>query len=217
MKTSNQEMHPLYSVAVDDAVGMLIADHKRVASLFADFKRLTDEGRDEEKASVVKKICKELTVHTQLEEELFYPAVRKATGDEDQVDEALVEHAGAKQLIAQLQRADPSEDLYDAKVTVLAEQIDHHVEEEEGSMFPKARYAGLDTLKLGAAMQARKAELLSGASGRAAPMRTPSEFEVDADGEESDIEQRTKGSRPKATKKQLKKKPSVATKKSRRR
>jgi hemerythrin superfamily protein len=168
MKTSNQEMHPLHDVSAQDAIGMLIADHKRVASLFADFKRLTDEGRDKEKASVVEEICQELTVHTQLEEELFYPAVRKATNDEDQMDEALVEHAGAKQLISQLQGADPSDDLYDAKVTVLAEQIDHHVEEEEGSMFPKARYSRLDTIKLGAVMLARKKELSSGAPGRAA-------------------------------------------------
>jgi hemerythrin superfamily protein len=168
MKSSNQEMHPLHDVSAQDAIGMLIADHKRVASLFADFKRLTDEGRDKEKASVVEKICQELTVHTQLEEELFYPAVRKATNDEDQMDEALVEHAGAKQLIAQLQGADPGDDFYDARVTVLAEQIDHHVEEEEGSMFPKARFSRLDTAKLGAVMLARKKELASGAPGRAA-------------------------------------------------
>jgi hemerythrin superfamily protein len=216
MKTSNQEMHPLHAVAVDDAVGMLIADHKRVASLFADFKRLTDEGRDEEKASVVQEICKELTVHTQLEEELFYPAVRKAAGDEDQVDEALVEHAGAKQLIAQLQGADPSEDLYDAKVTVLAEQIDHHVEEEEGSMFPKARYAGLDTLKLGAAMVARKAELLSGAPSRPAAARAPDKGSA-PEAEEEDIAETSKVSRSKGAKKPTKKKSTAAAKKLRRR
>jgi hypothetical protein len=94
------------------------------------------------------------------------------------MDEAVVEHAGAKQLIAQLQGADPGDELYDARVTVLGEQIDHHVEEEEGSMFPKARFAGIDTLELGAAMLARKAELLNGAP--------PREAATDAGEEEED-------------------------------
>jgi hemerythrin superfamily protein len=101
MKTSNQEMHPLHAESTDDAIGMLIADHKRVAGLFADFNRLTEEGRDTAKASVVEEICLELTVHTQLEEQLFYPAARRAIKDEDQLDEAVVEHAAAKQLISQ--------------------------------------------------------------------------------------------------------------------
>ena len=101
MKTSNQEMHPLHDVVPDDAIGMLVADHKRVANLFADFERMGDEGRTDEKAAIVRSICQELTLHAQLEEELFYPAVRKAIDDDDQIDEALVEHAGAKQLIAQ--------------------------------------------------------------------------------------------------------------------
>ncbi len=169
MKISNQEMNPLHEVSPEDAIGMLVADHKRVASLFADFKRLTDEGRDAGKAPIVEQICRELTIHAQLEEELFYPAVRAAIDDADQVDEAVVEHAGAKELIAQLENARPDDDLYDAKVTVLGEQIDHHVEEEEGSMFPKARYAGLDTQTLGAAMLKRRAELQKGASKPPAP------------------------------------------------
>src|ERR1700761_487740 len=116
MKSTNQEMHPLYGIALDDAIDMLIADHKRVANLFADFKRLTDSGDEKKKAGIVERICQELTLHAQLEEELFYPAVREVTGDEDQVDEAVVEHAGAKFLIAQLQSADAA-DLYAAKVT----------------------------------------------------------------------------------------------------
>ena len=170
MKTTNQEMNPLYDVSPQDAIGMLIADHKRVANLFADFKRLTDEdGSSKAKAAVVAQICQELTVHTQLEEEIFYPAVRKATHDDDPMDEALVEHAGAKQLIAQLKDAASDEDLYDARVTVLREQIDHHVDEEEGSMLPKARYSGVDTAELGAAMLTRKAEILAGEPEGAAP------------------------------------------------
>ena len=182
MKSTNQEMHPLYGIAPDDAIDMLIADHKRVANLFADFKRLTDLDDEKAKARVVELICQELTVHAQLEEELFYPAVREVTGDEDQVDEAVVEHAGAKFLIAQLQSADPEEELFDAKVTVLGEQINHHVEEEEGSMFPKARHSGLDAAALGARMLARKAELQG---GPAAAVRPPDSDELDEDEEEA--------------------------------
>ena len=142
-----------------DAVDMLTADHRRVAKLFAEFEALKEEGTDEEKSSIVARICEELTVHTALEEEIFYPAVRKAIGDDDLMDEAIVEHAGAKNLIAQLQAADPDDELYDAKVTVLGEQIDHHVTEEEGSMFPQAKGKGVDTLSLGGEMLARKSEL----------------------------------------------------------
>jgi hemerythrin superfamily protein len=162
VKTNNQEMNPAHGLSSEDAIDILIADHKRVAKLFAEFRRLSAEGRDEEKGPLVQQICRELTVHTQLEEEIFYPAVRKATRDDAQMDESLVEHAGAKQLIAQLAGAHPEDDLFDAKVTVLAEQIDHHVDEEEGSMFPKARYSGLDTLRLGAALVARRSELIAG-------------------------------------------------------
>jgi len=169
MKSSNQEMQPLHDLSTQDAIDILIADHKRVSNLFAAFTRLTGEGHDKERGSVVRQICQELTVHTQLEEELFYPAVRKATKDDDQIDEALVEHAGAKQLISKLTAADPGDDLYDARVTVLQEQIDHHVEEEEGSMFPKARYSGVNTLELGAALLARRSELMSGYMQRDAP------------------------------------------------
>jgi CO dehydrogenase/acetyl-CoA synthase beta subunit len=86
--------------------------------------------------------------------------VRKAIGDSDLMDEALVEHAGAKDLIAQLEDASPNNNLYDAKVTVLGEQIDHHVKEEEGSMFPKAKKAKLDTEALGATMLKRKMALI---------------------------------------------------------
>jgi len=146
---------------VQDAVELLMADHHRVARLFAEFDALKDEGSDEAKSALVTQICQELTVHTAIEEEIFYPAVRKAIEDEDLMDEALVEHAGAKELIAQLQAAHPDDDLYDAKVTVLGEQIDHHVQEEEGSMFPQAKGSGVDTMSLGAALLKRKAELLA--------------------------------------------------------
>jgi len=144
-----------------DAIDMLMADHQRVAKLFAEFENLKDDGSDEQKAALVGTICQELLVHTALEEEIFYPAVRKAIDDGDLMDEAVVEHAGAKQLIAQLLAADPDDEMYDAKVTVLGEQIDHHVEEEEGSMFPQAKGSDVDTIALGEEMVARKAELMA--------------------------------------------------------
>ena len=143
-----------------DAIAMLTADHKKVKKLFSEFDKLQEEGSHEEKSSIVEQICNELKIHTELEEEIFYPAVRKAIDDSDLMDEALVEHAGAKDLIAQLEEASPNNDLYDAKVTVLGEQIDHHVKEEEGSMFPKAKKAKLDTEALGATMLKRKMALM---------------------------------------------------------
>jgi hemerythrin superfamily protein len=143
-----------------DAIELLIADHRRVAKLFAEFHALKDVGSDEAKAAVVAQICQELTVHTAIEEEIFYPEVRKAIEDDDLMDEALVEHAGAKALIAQLRSADPDDDLYDARVKVLSEEIDHHVEEEEGNMFAQAKGSAIDTMSLGAALLKRKAELL---------------------------------------------------------
>jgi hemerythrin superfamily protein len=143
-----------------DAIAMLMADHKKVKKLFSDFDKLKDEGSDEDKSALVEQICNELKIHTELEEEIFYPAVRKAIDDSDLMDEALVEHAGAKDLIAQLEDATPDDDLYDAKVTVLGEQIDHHVKEEEGEMFPKAKKAKVDTEALGATMLKRKMALM---------------------------------------------------------
>jgi hemerythrin superfamily protein len=143
-----------------DAIAMLTADHKKVKKLFSDFEKLKEEGGEEDKASLVEQICNELKIHTELEEEIFYPAVRKAIDDSPLMDEALVEHAGAKDLIAQIEDASPEDDLYDAKVTVLGEQIGHHVKEEEGDMFPKAKRAKLDTEALGATMLKRKRALM---------------------------------------------------------
>jgi len=161
-----------------DAIDLLIADHRRVARLFAQFGALKEGGDDDAKASIVARICQELTVHTAIEEEIFYPAVRKAIEDDDLLDEAYVEHAGAKALIAQLLGADPNDDYYDAKVTVLGEQIDHHVEEEEGSMFPQVKASGIDTVALAAALLQRKTEILADPN---APPR-PTGVEDDAAG-----------------------------------
>ena len=149
-----------------DPITLLKSDHAKVKSLFADFRKAKKRGAaSKEKAALVDTICRELKIHTQIEENIFYPAVREAIDDEDLMDEALVEHAGAKELIAQLEDADPADDLYDAKVTVLGEQIDHHVEEEEGEMFKAARKADLDMDALGAEMASMKAELTAAAGG----------------------------------------------------
>lgn len=157
MTTAKNSSH---TTEAQDAIAMLTADHKRVKKLFSDFDKLKEEGSNEEKSAIVDQICNELKIHTELEEEIFYPAVREAIDDSDLMDEALVEHAGAKELIAQLEEAGADDGLYDAKVTVLGEQIDHHVKEEEGDMFPKARKSKVDTEALGARMMKRKMALM---------------------------------------------------------
>lgn len=164
------------SAGSNDAIAMLMEDHKKVKKMFKDFEKLKEDGDDAEKSELVAQICQELTVHTQLEEEIFYPAAREALSDDDEdlLDEADVEHASAKELIAQLEGMEPGDDHYDAKVTVLGEYIDHHVKEEEGEMFPKLKKAKLDTASLGEAMAERKQELMgeeAGMSGKVPPPR----------------------------------------------
>jgi len=146
----------------DDAISLLKSDHKEVKALFEAYDQLVeDEATDDEKQAVAEEICNALTVHATIEEELLYPAARDALEEEaGLVDEATVEHASAKELIAQIQDMQPSDDLYDAKVKVLGEYIDHHVKEEEKEMFPKLRKAGLDLEELGEALKARKEELM---------------------------------------------------------
>jgi hemerythrin superfamily protein len=145
-----------------DAIAALTADHRKVKALFKEFERAkASEGRKDpaRKSELVSQICNELKIHARIEEEIFYPAVRKKIDDSDLMDEALVEHAGAKDLIAQLEHMEVDDELYDAKVTVLGEQIDHHVKEEESEMFPKAKKAKVDTERLGIQMERRRAEL----------------------------------------------------------
>ena len=148
------------SPAKRDAVKLLVDDHKKVKKLFKDFARIEDgEGAAQEKAAVVQKICMELTIHTTVEEDIFYPAVRESIDEEDLMDEADVEHAGAKILITQLEGMKPGDDHYDAMVTVLGEYIDHHVKEEQEEMFPKAKRARVDMMELGERITQRKLEL----------------------------------------------------------
>lgn len=142
-----------------DAIALLEGDHTAVQRLFKRFEKLKDGEDSQDKADLVKFICEQLKVHTQIEEEIFYPAVREAIGEDELMDEAEVEHAGAKETISQLESMQPGDALYDAKVSVLGEYVNHHIKEEEGRMFPKVRKSGLDTKALGSQLMERKQEL----------------------------------------------------------
>jgi hypothetical protein len=144
--------------AKKDAISLLTADHRKVEALFEKYE--TARGK---KAEIAQKICMELVIHTLLEEEIFYPACRQGGAESDLMDEANVEHDGAKVLIAELQQGAPEDEFYDAKVKVLSEEIKHHVKEEEkrGGVFTEARKAKLDLEELGRKMLARKKELVA--------------------------------------------------------
>ena len=138
--------------AKTDATVMLQRDHADVKKLFKQYEKLADAEADgAERQALATQICQMLTVHATIEEEIFYPAAR----------EAEVEHASAKDLIAQIESMSPDDDLYDAKVTVLGEYIDHHVQEEENEMFPKCRRAKMDLAGLAERMAERKSELMA--------------------------------------------------------
>jgi hypothetical protein len=147
-------------VKIYDAIALLKEDHKIVKKLFTNFDKMKEKASEAEKETLVKQICTELTIHARIEEEVFYPAVRKTIDDKDLLDEATVEHASAKDLIAQLQSMSPSDDLYNAKVTVLGEYVDHHVQEEQDEMFKKAKRAKMDMEKLGRKMLTVKRAML---------------------------------------------------------
>ncbi len=141
-----------------DAIALLKEDHRTVEDLFEQFEKASGNGR---KQKLAEQICMELSIHAKIEEEIFYPACEGKV-EEDLLKEAYVEHDGAKVLIAQIMAGGPNDEFYDAKVTVLQEQIEHHVEEEEKRMeglFSQARKAGLDMDALGLELAARKREL----------------------------------------------------------
>jgi hemerythrin superfamily protein len=143
---------------VQDAVALLKTDHRAVEELFASFEKASGDGR---KQSIAEEICKALTIHAQIEEEIFYPACEGKV-EEDLLKEAYVEHDGAKVLIAEIEAGGPGDEYYDAKVKVLSEQIEHHVKEEEqriDGMFSQARKAGVDMDALGLQLAERKAQL----------------------------------------------------------
>ncbi len=141
-----------------DAIALLKADHKEVDELFTEFAGTKSAAK---KKALVEKICIALSVHAQVEEEIFYPAVKDALEDTELVPEASVEHATMKDLISQVQGVEPDGEMYDAKVMVLCEYVKHHVKEEQTQMFPKAKGADLDMQDLGEQLQSRKSELLA--------------------------------------------------------
>lgn len=153
-----------------DAIALLKADHRAVEDLFEKFDNASSKAKQK---SLATEICTELVIHTIIEEELFYPAL-KGKIESDLLDESYVEHDGAKLLISQIVAGEPGEDFFKAKVTVLSEEIEHHVHEEEmpkEGMFAQARATDVDLVALGAAMAARKAELKADfkANGLATP------------------------------------------------
>ena len=145
-----------------EATAMLRADHKKVSALFEAYEKSRSVAR---KTALVEEICQELTVHAQLEEEIFYPAIKQALKDKELVPEATVEHASVKDLIAQVRGKVPDGEMFDAKVKVMSEWVKHHVKEEQNEMFPRAKKSRLDLMALGAAMLARKQELLADPAG----------------------------------------------------
>jgi len=149
---------PKTAAAAKDAIALLKADHEAVSGLFADYEQ-TDSSK--KKKEIVATICTELSVHAQIEEEIFYPAVKAALKDKILVPEATVEHGSIKDLIAQIEGVAPDGEDYDAKVKVLSEYVKHHVKEEQNEMFPKVKASSIDLVELGARMAARKTDLLA--------------------------------------------------------
>ena len=139
----------------ESAIALLMEDHEYVKKAFRAFEKLDEE----DQPALVKQVCAALKVHTKIEEEIFYPAVRKAIKDEDLMNEAEVEHDSAKVLIRQLERMKPSNPKFAATFTVLGEYVNHHVKEEESEMFPKARRARINLKGLGAKLMGRKIRL----------------------------------------------------------
>lgn len=141
-------------------IGMLKEDHEKVKGLFEEFEQA--DGR--EKADIAKTAIQELEVHAELEEKLIYPAIREEIDEDEMMNEAIEEHHVVKLLIAELKKLKASDERFEAKFSVLSEMVKHHVEEEEGEMFPKAERADLDWEDLEARVTKRKEQLLSKAS-----------------------------------------------------
>jgi hemerythrin superfamily protein len=154
----HEATHRSVRSATTDAIALLKADHRQVETWFKQFEHARSTDR---KQALATKICQALKIHTEIEEEIFYPAFLECTGDSDLHHEAVVEHAGAKRLIAEIEASSPTDDYFDAKVTVLSEMIKHHVKEEEqpGGMFAEARKSGMDLRQVGQELKARKMQL----------------------------------------------------------
>ena len=146
-----------------DAIKLLTADHDEVKKAFKEFEKMDHEDTAAVE-DLVTTVCEALKAHTTVEEEIFYPAVREAIEDDDLMNEALVEHSSAKDLIAQLEALEPDDEMYVPMFTVLGEYVNHHVEEEEKEMFPEVKKLELDLAALGQQMQERKDELVGAAA-----------------------------------------------------
>jgi hemerythrin-like domain-containing protein len=147
-----------------NALDLLKSDHAEVNKMFDHYEELKDGARDNEKAGLASQICDALSVHAQIEEEIFYPAARQALDEEegkDLIDEAAVEHQTLKDIIGRLEAAPPSDPLYDAGVKVLSEYVKHHVREEENELFPKLKSSEMDLEAVGQQLAARKEQLTS--------------------------------------------------------
>jgi hemerythrin superfamily protein len=148
-----------------DAIAVLKDQHREVEKLFGQFKKARGEDRQ---AKLCEQICTELKIHTRIEEELLYPRAHDELSDASLVDEAYVEHNAAKDLIGEIEQTDPGDEMFEARMQVLEEQIRHHVKEEEGELFPKIRKTDMDLKAIGEALQQRTKELRSemGGDGR---------------------------------------------------
>ncbi|MDP3287458.1 MAG: hemerythrin domain-containing protein [Methyloversatilis sp.] len=141
-----------------DAIALLKADHEEVSGMFAEYEKKRTSAT---KMALVSEICAALSVHAQIEEEIFYPEVKAVLKDKLLLPEAKVEHAGIKDLIAQLEGVTPDGEMYDAKVKVLSEYVKHHVKEEQTEMFPKVKSSSLDLVEIGERLASRKADLMA--------------------------------------------------------
>ncbi|TAK60594.1 hemerythrin domain-containing protein [Methylobacter sp.] len=161
MATAKSKEEKSASSKAQDATVLLTTDHELVSDLFAEYEE-TDSVK--EKKQLAEQICNELTVHAQIEEEIFYPAVKQALKDKELIPEAKVEHATLKSLIAQVEGEKPGEEMFDAKIKVMHEYVKHHVKEEQNEIFPKAKSTDLDMVELGAKLSKRKEELITARS-----------------------------------------------------
>lgn len=155
------ELKPKSEPKPKEAITLLRADHKLVSGLFEEYEKTRSNSK---KKNLVAQICTELSVHAQIEEEIFYPAVKQALKDKELIPEATVEHATLKDLIAQVEGVEPNGEMFDAKIKVMSEYVKHHVKEEQNEIFPKAKHTDLNMLELGAQLAERKAELLAARS-----------------------------------------------------
>jgi hypothetical protein len=156
--TGKEKKSTSSSSKAQDATALLKTDHEQVSNLFIEYQQTDSKTK---KKQLAEQICNELTVHAQIEEEIFYPAVKQALKDKELIPEARVEHATLRALISEVRGEEPGGEMFDAKIKVMQEYVQHHVKEEQNEMFPKAKATDLDMMELGSKMSQRKQELLA--------------------------------------------------------